>query len=51
MIQQENVEDIQTRLEHNERAKKVLQVQQDKIKEHICPLCNGELTYKNGLHG
>ncbi|MDU7418415.1 MAG: NERD domain-containing protein [Metamycoplasma hominis] len=51
LIQQENVEDIQTRLEHNERAKKVLQVQQDKIKEHICPLCNGELTYKNGLHG
>lgn len=51
LIQQENVEDIQTRLEHNERAKKVLQDKQDKIKEHICPLCNGELTYKNGLHG
>ncbi|QKX39709.1 topoisomerase DNA-binding C4 zinc finger domain-containing protein [Metamycoplasma hominis] len=38
-------------MEHNERAKKVLEVQQDKIKEHICPLCNGEFTYKNGLHG
>ncbi|WP_203277030.1 nuclease-related domain-containing protein [Metamycoplasma hominis] len=50
-IQQENIEDKETRLEHNERAKKVLQVQQDKIKEHICPKCNCKLIYKNGLHG
>ncbi|AKJ52290.1 NERD domain-containing protein [Metamycoplasma hominis] len=51
LIQKENVKDKETRLKHNERAKKVLQDQQDKIKKHICPLCNGELIYKNGLHG
>ena len=51
LIQQENIEDKETRLDHNERAKKVLQVQQDKIKKHICPLCNCKLEHRNGPYG
>lgn len=51
VIQQENIEDKETRLNHNERAKKGSQEQQDKIKEHICPKCNCKLEHRNGPYG